>query len=115
MGISSGEKEEEMYRLMRRLGLSLEKFPKGLDTEISENMGNLSGGEIQKLSLIRGLLQNKKIYILDEPTSAMDLESEKAFCSIVKEYLDNKTVLIISHRQEILSVCDDIIRISDEM
>ena len=49
-----------MYRLMRRLGLSLEKFPKGLDTEISENMGNLSGGEIQKLSLIRGLLQNKK-------------------------------------------------------
>ena len=115
MEINSREKEETMYKLMDRLGISLDKFPRGLNTEISENMGNLSGGEIQKLSLIRGLLQNKKIYILDEPTSAMDLESEKDFCSIVKEYLDNKTVLIISHRREILSVCDNIIRISNEM
>lgn len=115
MEINSKEKEKVMYELMEKMGISIAKFPEGLNTEISENMGNLSGGEIQKLSLIRALLQDKKIYILDEPTSAMDLESESKFCSIVKEYLINKTVLIITHRQEILSVCDSIIQLNYEM
>lgn len=115
MEINSKEKEKVMYELMEKMGVSIAKFPEGLNTEISENMGNLSGGEIQKLSLIRALLHDKKIYILDEPTSSMDLESEIEFCSIVKEYLINKTVLIITHRQEILSVCDNIIQLNYEM
>lgn len=114
MEIDSKEKENMMYELMEKLGISLEKFPEGLNTEISENMGNLSGGEVQKLSLIRGLLQNKKIYILDEPSAAMDLESERSLCDIIKKYLDDKTVLIVTHRREILSVCDNIIQLKYE-
>ncbi len=109
MEIDSKEKENKMFEFMNKLGVSLEKFPDGLNTELTENRGNLSGGEAQKLALIRGLLQDKIIYILDEPTAAMDLESEKIFCSIVKEYLADKTVLIVTHRKELLSVCDNII------
>lgn len=111
MGIDSKERENRMFEFMKKLGVSLEKFPDGLNTELAENKGNLSGGEAQKLALIRGLLQNKTIYIFDEPTSAMDLESEKSFCHIVKEYLSDKTVLIITHRRELLSVCDKVITI----
>lgn len=54
------KKGKVMYELMEKMGISIAKFPEGLNTEISENMGNLSGGEIQKLSLIRALLQDKK-------------------------------------------------------
>ena len=49
MEINSKEKEKVMYELMEKMGISIAKFPEGLNTEISENMGNLSGGEIQKL------------------------------------------------------------------
>ncbi|MFG6367543.1 MAG: ABC transporter ATP-binding protein/permease [Lachnospiraceae bacterium] len=109
MEIDSKEKENKMFEFMEKLGVSLEKFPDGLETELTENRGNLSGGEAQKLALIRGLLQNKSIYILDEPTAAMDLESERNFCNIVREYLTNKTVIIVTHRRELLTVCDKII------
>ncbi len=109
MEIDSEEKQNRMFEFMEKLGVSLEKFPDGLNTKLTENRGNLSGGEAQKLALIRSLLQDKLIYILDEPTAAMDLESEKNFCSIVKEYLADKTVLIVTHRRELLSVCNKII------
>lgn len=115
MGINSKEKERILYELMEELGIPLVKFPEGLEAKISENASNLSGGEVQKLSLIRGLLQDKKVYILDEPTAAMDLESEKEFCKIIKKYLADKTVLIVTHRREVLSVCDDIIELKCEM
>ncbi len=80
---------------------------------LKENSKGISGGENQKLAIIN-LIQavNKDIYILDEPTSAIDLKTEKNICSIIKEKLSGKTVLIITHRPEILKICDEVITLS---
>lgn len=109
MDIHNDKEEKRLYELMQSLGLPVTKFKDGLNSEISENMQNLSGGEIQKLCIVRSILQNKQIYIFDEPTAAMDLQSEKEFCRIIRQYLIDKTVLIVTHRQEVLEVCDKVI------
>lgn len=111
MNVENQKKEEILYSLMSKLGIEISKFPNGIETEIAENMRNLSGGEIQKLCLIRSILQDKKIYAFDEPTAAMDIESEKRVCEVMKEYLEDKTVIIITHRQEILPICNRIIEL----
>lgn len=112
MDIHNDKEEKRLYELMQSLGLPVTKFKDGLNSEISENMQNLSGGEIQKLCIIRSILQNKQIYIFDEPTAAMDLQSEKEFCRIIRQYLIDKTVLIVTHRQEVLEVCDKVITLT---
>lgn len=112
MDIHNDKEEKRLYELMQSLGLPVTKFKDGLNSEISENMQNLSGGEIQKLCIVRSILQNKQIYIFDEPTAAMDLQSEKEFCRIIRQYLIDKTVLIVTHRQEVLEVCDKVITLT---
>lgn len=67
---------------------------------------NLSQGQIQKLLLLRCLNQNKSIYIFDEPTSNLDLNTMRAFCDIIKELSrKGKIIIIVSHDSEILQVC----------
>lgn len=84
---------------------------KGAETKIEENSSNLSGGEKQKIAIAKLFIDDKPIYILDEPTSAMDLVSEIRMCKILKEYLKNKTAMIITHRPEILKICDNILEL----
>lgn len=70
----------------------------GLDTRISENGDNLSGGQCQRLSLARALLHDSEMYIFDEATSNIDAESEEMIMEVVHELAKRKTVLLISHR-----------------
>lgn len=70
----------------------------GLDTRISENGDNLSGGQCQRLSLARALLHDSEMYIFDEATSNIDAESEEMIMDVVHELAKRKTVLLISHR-----------------
>lgn len=77
---------------------------------IDENNKGLSGGENQKLALAFLLSDKEKdIYILDEPTAAVDLKMEETICTQIREDLKGKTVLIITHRTSILKICDKII------
>lgn len=71
---------------------------KGLDTELTENAGNLSGGQKQRLALARALLHDSKIYIFDEATSNIDVESEEVILREIKELAKSKTILMITHR-----------------
>jgi ABC-type transport system involved in cytochrome bd biosynthesis fused ATPase/permease subunit len=71
---------------------------KGLDTELKENAGNLSGGQKQRLALARAILQDAKIYVFDEATSNIDVESEEAILSVIKRIARTKTVIMITHR-----------------
>ncbi|MEF9992469.1 MAG: ABC transporter ATP-binding protein [Romboutsia sp.] len=92
------------------IGIVLDKISK-----VGENSNFVSGGEIQKISLLRLLLQdNKSIYILDEPTSAVDIENEIKICNKLKEVLKGKTVIIITHRPAILDICDEIINLDEK-
>ncbi len=69
----------------------------GLDTKILEGGKNLSLGQRQRLALARALLHDSKIYIFDEATSNIDMESEEAIMEVVRSLRD-KTVILISHR-----------------
>lgn len=99
----------EIKELMDEFQLDINRFKLGLDTYIDENHRNLSGGEFQKISLIRAFLENKDVYFLDEPTSAMDSQSEEVICDILYEKLRGKTAVIITHRPYILKICTKIV------
>lgn len=101
--------DEALLSLMKEFMLDDGIFYNGLDTMIDENHRNISGGEFQKIALIRAFTESKDIYLLDEPTSAMDPECEKTVCERLRERLCGKTALIITHRPRILDICDDIV------
>lgn len=103
--------DNKIIETLKKFTVDYSIFENDLNYEILEKGGNMSGGEAQKLSLVRMVLENKAWVLLDEPTSAMDVECEKIICSILKEYLKKRTAVIITHRPEILSICDKIIRL----
>ncbi|MDO4944557.1 MAG: ABC transporter ATP-binding protein/permease [Ruminococcus sp.] len=70
----------------------------GLDTQIAESAANLSGGQKQRLALARALLHDTPIYIFDEATSNIDVESENDIMEQIYELAKTKTVILISHR-----------------
>lgn len=70
----------------------------GLDTPILAQGKNLSGGQTQRLSLARALLHDAEVYIFDEATSNIDIESEQVIIKVIEEISKKKTVIYISHR-----------------
>lgn len=70
----------------------------GLDTLLAEKGANLSGGQCQRLALARALLHDSPIYIFDEATSNIDVESENDIMALIRELARTKTVILISHR-----------------
>lgn len=77
----------------------------------SDRLHNLSGGEKQKLAVMRTLLKETSLMIFDEPTSMMDQESINQFCSIIEKLREEKIIVIISHDDSILSRCDELIKL----
>lgn len=70
----------------------------GLDTPLAEKGANLSGGQCQRLALARALLHDSPVYIFDEATSNIDVESENDIMALIRELARTKTVILISHR-----------------
>ncbi|MBW5395391.1 ABC transporter ATP-binding protein/permease, partial [Brachyspira hampsonii] len=70
----------------------------GLNTVIMEKAANLSGGQRQRLALARAILFNADIYIFDEATSNVDVESEESIMKVIRDIAKEKTVILISHR-----------------
>ena len=70
----------------------------GLDMQLNENAGNLSGGQRQRLALARAILHDTPIYIFDEATSNIDMESEEIILRRIRLLAKEKTVVMISHR-----------------
>ena len=74
------------------------KTQNGLDTLLLENAGNLSGGQKQRLALARAMLHDSPVYIFDEATSNIDIESEETILALIRSLTKTKTVIMISHR-----------------
>ena len=91
--------EKEMWEVLSRVNLSaFLQAEQGLDTPILEKGSNLSGGQCQRLALARALLHDSPVYIFDEATSNIDVESENEIMSQIHQLAKTKTVLLISHR-----------------
>ncbi|MFC1520817.1 ABC transporter ATP-binding protein [Elusimicrobiota bacterium] len=87
----------------------IEYLPDGFKTLVGERGARLSAGQKQRIAIARAILKNPKILILDEATSNLDPESEEFVLAAIKELLQNRTALVISHRLKTLSFCNRII------
>jgi len=87
----------------------IERLPQGWDTRLNEAGGRLSGGERQRISIARALLKNAPILILDEPTAALDTESELAVQAAIDTLVQEKTVIVIAHRLSTIAGADQIL------
>lgn len=85
----------------------------GLDMQLNERASNLSGGQKQRLVMARALLKDSGVYIFDEATSNIDIESEEMIMSVIRELAKTKSVLLISHRLANVVNSDDIYMLKD--
>ena len=91
--------ETQMWAVLERVKLAdFLRGEKGLDTPLLERAANLSGGQCQRLALARALLHDSPVYLFDEATSNIDIESENAILAEIQALAQTKTVLLISHR-----------------
>jgi ATP-binding cassette subfamily B protein len=80
---------------------------------IGENGNFLSGGQRQRIAIARSLYRDSEIIIMDEHTSSLDLETEHELMHDLINLLNKKTVIIISHRKEVLKFCSKIYNLKD--
>jgi len=81
----------------------------GLDTQVGERGESLSGGQRQAIAIARALLYNPPILLLDEPTASIDPGSERRLLMHLKEIVKGKTILMVTHKGEILGLVDKLI------
>lgn len=103
--------DEELLKVSKVAGLDefLGKHEAGFDLMVGERGEGLSGGERQSVTLARALVSDPNILMLDEPTNAMDRQTEKAFINKLQKIIDDKTLIIVTHKTSILQLVDRVI------
>lgn len=106
--------EDSLWRVLELVKLAgFLRSEKGLDTVLNERASNLSGGQRQRLALARALLHDSPVYIFDEATSNIDVESENDIMAQIYALAKTKTVILISHRLANV-VCADTIYVLEK-
>lgn len=91
--------DEQIYQVLEQVNLvDFVRENGGLDMPLLSRGTNLSGGQIQRLALARALLHNAAVYIFDEATSNIDVESEEIILQFIQSLKKEKTIIMISHR-----------------
>ncbi len=103
--------EESLTRAINLSGLNnyMSRLANGLETQVGEGGRLLSGGQKQAVSLARALYREPKFLVMDEPTSALDSQAERRFYQTLQSLPRSVTMVISSHRQSFLTICDRII------
>lgn len=86
-------------------------LPLGLDTPCGESGAGLSEGQAQRIAIARGLLRERSVIILDEPTAALDPATERELLKRLAEYAHSRTMIIITHREATADLCDGVVNI----
>ncbi len=102
---------EKVLECVERFGLGaiFKRMPDGIDTDIGEMGRNLSEGQRQAISILRAFILNPEILVLDEPTSQIDPQSEKAIINALEKFLRDKTLILITHRFSLIQLVDNVI------
>lgn len=105
--------EEEMLHLLERFHLRTGSgsLAQGLDTEVGTLGQSISVGQRQRLMLAQGLLRKSRLFIFDEPNSALDAESSQELADMIRELKQEATVLICSHDAMLQALADVVIEL----
>ena len=87
----------------------IQRLDQGLNTQVGEKGAKVSGGQRQRIALARTLYKNSKIVILDDPFSAVDINTEAKIIESLRKYEEGKTILIFSHRLEAFKHTDKVL------
>lgn len=117
--LAPGEARPDMPRIMelcRKVGILefIESLPRGFHTHVSENGANLSGGQKQRVAVVRALYSDAPIVLMDEPSSALDSDSEDMLVETLSAMrVQGKLIILAVHNQRLLSLCDKKVELSD--
>jgi ATP-binding cassette, subfamily C, bacterial LapB len=102
---------ERLLRVCRTTGLDtfIARHPNGMDMMLGEGGAGLSGGQRQLVALARSLLPEPPVLLMDEPTSAMDAQTETAFIAQLRQLPGKRTLVIATHRMSLLALVDRVI------
>lgn len=89
----------------------LASLPEGADTYLGDSAGELSGGQAQRIAIARAMAKDSEIILLDEPTSALDKETAEEVMKAIHNLTEGKTVITVTHQQDILKDYDRIYRL----
>jgi ABC-type multidrug transport system fused ATPase/permease subunit len=100
---------EDIAAAARQSGFDtvIDRLPDGLDTRISVCGQSLSGGELQRLAIARALVRAPSVIVLDEATNHLDAAARKAFAEMFRRLAKDRIVLIVSHDESIINLCDE--------
>ena len=106
--------KEDVEKLIERFNLQdiFKDLPNGVESDVGEMGRNLSEGQRQAISILRAFLRDPQVLILDEPTSQIDLFSEKLLIQSLKKFIEGKTLILITHRFSMISLIDKIVVIN---
>lgn len=103
--LSDAEKEAKALAVLESLNLK---------DEVNQKIETLSGGQKQRVSIARALVNNPSVILADEPTGALDIENSKVIMDILKDISREKTVIVITHDDEVLKYADEVITLEDK-
>ena len=88
------------------------ELPEGLDTICGEGGAGVSEGQAQRIAIARSLLKKGGVLLLDEPTASLDPQTEKLMLDRLKEGMTGRTMIIVTHREAAMALCDDVLSIA---
>ena len=105
-----GATRKEVIRAAKKASIHdfIQTLPKGYDTRVEELGDSLSGGEKQRIGIARAFLHDGPFLLLDEPTSNLDSLNEGIILKALKEEKEERTVLLVSHRQSTMNIADQV-------
>ena len=104
LGIPKSERRKRATELLERIGL---------EDRITHRPGELSGGEQQRVAIARALITDPALVIADEPTGELDTATGRTILEVFKQVAEDRTIVLASHDQETLDICDRVIQLRD--